>query len=57
MSTKKMVTWNIELTSPDACLTVEAPEDATDVQLLSLACDELTRKTYIWRKKLVTNVH
>jgi hypothetical protein len=51
MTTQKMIEWEIELASPEAFVTISAPEDAKDDQLLALACDELTRKTYIWSKK------
>ena len=51
MPNQKMIEWEIELASPEAFVTISAPEDAKDDQLLALACDELTRKTYIWSKK------
>ena len=51
MPNQKMIEWEIELASPEAFVTISAPEDAKDDQLLALACDEATRKTYIWSKK------
>ena len=51
----RTVEWEIVLAGdhPDIFLILEAPENATDNQLLQKACDEAMQKTYLWLKKRV----
>jgi len=51
---KNIIEWEIQLEAPEAFVIVEASEDATEEQLLELACRELTSRTYIYSKKRIT---
>jgi hypothetical protein len=45
------IQYEIELSDPSYFVTIEAPEDAAEYQLLELAIMEMTRKTYIFNKR------
>jgi hypothetical protein len=47
-------TFEIELANPDIFVVIEADEFASDGTLLELAIEELTRKTKIWKKKMIS---
>lgn len=47
-------TFEIELANPDIFVIIEADEFASDETLLELAIEELTRKTEIWKKRMIS---
>lgn len=51
----KMATYEIQLDSPDYFVVIEAPDNATEHQLLDLAINEMTRKTSIWVVRKIKN--
>ena len=47
------VDWEIELDKPSIFVIVTAPIDSDENTLLELAIAEMTRKTFIFRKRIV----
>lgn len=50
---KDIVTWEIELDLPDVYVEVEASRFASDHKLLELAIEEMTAKTFIYKKRIL----